>query len=278
MPTVTPKPSVSPSATTGTGAGAASGGAKLSNARFANAADLKLIASGTGKLQVGSRGEGVKAVQGALVDMGFSMFGGADGAFGQQSARAVRNFQLHARSMFPEVQATGLVDAATLMALDKLAPAPGKKGQTLNIPVPRLDGLAVRSVVVKDEHRTWKIDANGKLEAILGNAVGKPASPTPNGVLKVTGFLDATGTAALAKRMGYPQGTYGHRLIDLSKLDGSRAGQELHGTNAPKDLGLDVSGGCVRHVSADVDTLAQGLRVGDKVAIVKSLKDLQVQR
>ena len=33
----------------------------------------------------------MKAVQQALIDLGFSLPGGADGAFGKQSAKAVRN-------------------------------------------------------------------------------------------------------------------------------------------------------------------------------------------
>lgn len=266
------------SRTTPTSATTHQNAVQLSHPRFANQADLAAVASGRGTLAAGSRGEGVRAVQQALVDMGFALHGGADGAYGQHAARAVRNFQVHARSSFPDVQVTGTVDAATLRALNTLAPAAGERGQTTNIPRPVFQGHNVRIIVVKDEHRTYKFDKDGKLEAIISNAVGKESSPTPPGIRKVTGFLDAAGTAALARRKGYPIDVYGPRLVDLSKLDGSRAPQELHGTNAPQDLGLNVSSGCARHNNADLDVLMRGIKVGDRVAIVNSLRDLEVER
>ena len=124
-----PSPAAAP--TTGS-----SGAPVFHNARFANLPDLAGVLAGKSTLGSGAKGPGVKAVQQALVDMGFSMHGGADGAFGAQSTKAVRNFQVHARSAFPEVKASGVVDAATLRALDALAPAPGQRGQTQHLPGP----------------------------------------------------------------------------------------------------------------------------------------------
>src|SRR5690242_13705468 len=123
----------------------------LRNARFTGQPDLGAVLAGQATLTLRSRGQGVQAVQQALIDMGFSLPGGADGIFGKQSAKAVRNFQVHARSAFPEVQPTGVVDAHTLRALDALALAPKERGQQGNLPVPRYDGRPVRVVVVKDE-------------------------------------------------------------------------------------------------------------------------------
>jgi peptidoglycan hydrolase-like protein with peptidoglycan-binding domain len=276
-PPATPPPATPPPATPVTPPQIPSDSFRgLGNPRFAGSADLEAVLAGTSTLRTGSRGPGVQAIQQALADMGFPLHGGADGAFGEQSARAVRNFQAHARSAFPNVQVTSVVDAATLQALDTLAPAVGQRGQVGNIPRARYQGQDVRIIVIKDEHRTFKFDRSGALEAICGNAVGKQSTPTPVGLRKVTGFLDAAGTADLARRKGYPTTVYGPRLVDLSMLDGSRAGQELHGTNAPADLGLHVSNGCVRHHNVDLDRLFAGLRVGDKVALVNSARDLEL--
>jgi lipoprotein-anchoring transpeptidase ErfK/SrfK len=250
----------------------------LTNPRLAGIADLSPIARGAARLGVGARGPAALAVQAALFDMGFSLPGGPDGAYGRGTAKAVRNFQTHARAGFPAVQISGEVDQATLRALDALAPLPGQKGQRGLVPAPTYRGQSVRIIVVKNEHRTFKFDRQGRLEAIVGNSVGKPATPTPTKLCKVTGYLDAAGTAALARRKGYDLDVYGPLLIDLSNLNGSRSGQELHGTNAPNQLGEDVSGGCVRHLNADVALLRQGLSIGDRVALVGSMAELQVDR
>src|SRR5437868_14715823 len=86
----------------------------LHNARFTGQPDLGAVLAGQATLTLRSRGPGVQAVQQALIDMGFSLPGGADGIFGKQSAKAVRNFQVHAGSSFPGVKSTCLVDAHPL--------------------------------------------------------------------------------------------------------------------------------------------------------------------
>jgi lipoprotein-anchoring transpeptidase ErfK/SrfK len=250
----------------------AGGQTPLSNARFAALAELAGVLAGQTPLAKGSKGEGVRAVQQALLDMGFSVPAGADGAFGAQSAKAVRNFQVHARPAFPEVRPTGTVDAATLRALDALAPAPGQRGQTQHLPPPQYKGTPVRVVVVKNEHRTFLFDVQGRLQSIFGNAVGTGTTRTDAGLKKVTGKLNEAQSIALGKKLwGGP--VFGPRIIDLSWLDGSRSGEELHGTNSPSHLGEDVSHGCVRHDNADILALYDALKVGDLVAIVDSITD-----
>jgi peptidoglycan hydrolase-like protein with peptidoglycan-binding domain len=246
--------------------------ATLRNARFVGQPGLAEVLAGKDTLGRGSRAPAVRAVQQALIDMGFSLHGGADGAFGQQSLKAVRNFQVHARSAFPEVQPTGTVDAATLRALDTLAPPPGQRGQSGNLPVPRFGTTALRVVVVKDEHRTFLFDQKGALQGIFGNAVGARATQTDTGLRRVRGKLDEAGARAEGLRLwGAP--VFGARLIDLSKADGSRSGEELHGTNAPERLGEDVSKGCVRHDNPSIITLFNMLKVGDWVAVVDTVRD-----
>ncbi len=67
-------------------------------------------------------------------------------------------------------------------------------------------------------------------------------------------------------------------MLDLSWADGKRSGEELHGTSAPKQLGEDVSHGCVRHSNTDIVKLYDALGVGDQVAIVGGLKDTHLHR
>jgi peptidoglycan hydrolase-like protein with peptidoglycan-binding domain len=248
------------------------GAPSLRNARFVGLPDLVDVLSGKSSLGGGSRGAGLKAVQQALIDMGFSLPGGADGAYGRQSAKAIQNFQVHARPAFPEVKPSGVLEAASLRALDALAPAPKQRGQTDNLPVPRYDGTPVRVVVVKDEHRTFLFDAQGQLQGIFGNAVGTRSTATDNGLKKVTHKLGLEEARALGMKLwGGP--VFGPRLIDLSWMDGSRSGEELHGTSAPNQLGEDVSHGCIRHDNAAIITLYDALQVGDRVAIVPTLRD-----
>jgi peptidoglycan hydrolase-like protein with peptidoglycan-binding domain len=244
----------------------------LHNARFSSLTDLLDVLAGKSTLGPRSRGAGLKAVQQALLDMGFSLPGGADGFYGRQSAKALRNFQVHARSAFPDVKPSGVLEAASLRALDVLAPAPRQKGQTGNLPGPRYDGTPVRVVVVKDEHRSFLFDAQGQLQGIFGNAVGARLTPTDDGLRKVNKKLGlAEARAAGFALWGGP--VFGPRLIDLSKMDGSRSGEELHGTNAPTQLGEDVSHGCMRHDNAAIITLYDALQVGDRVAIVPTVRD-----
>jgi peptidoglycan hydrolase-like protein with peptidoglycan-binding domain len=244
----------------------------LRNERFASQQDLAGVLAGKSTLGPGAKGPGVLAVQQALADMGFSLPGGADGSFGAQSTKAVRNFQVHARSAFPGVQSIGKVDAATLRALDALAPAPGQRGQTQHLPAPRYKSTPVRVVVVKNEHRTFLFNPQGQLQAIFGNAVGTRYTQTDAGLKKVTGKLDEAQAHALGKKLwGGP--VFGPRIIDLSWADGSRSGEELHGTSAPAQLGEDVSHGCVRHDNAAILALYDALHVGDMVAIVDSVND-----
>src|SRR5262249_28744597 len=52
------------------------------NAPLAGQPDLENIANGHGLIKQGARGAGVKALQQALINLGFTVSGGADGAYG----------------------------------------------------------------------------------------------------------------------------------------------------------------------------------------------------
>lgn len=272
----TPANTTQPAWTPGTNTAGRSAGRSMLNERFANDAQLGQVLGG-GTITNGTRGEGVKKLQQSMIDMGFAVAGSADGAFGPQSAKSIKNFQVNASKMFPDVKPTGVVDAATLRALDQLAPPPGHQGQSKNIPSPFYDGKPVRVVVLKDEHRTFLFDKQGKLEKILQNAVGAKATSTDEGFKKVTTKLDERASLEVGQRLwGGP--VFGPRILDLSWSDGSRSGEELHGTSNPKQLGEDVSHGCVRHSNEDIVKLYDALSVGDHVAIVSGLKDPHLRR
>ena len=244
----------------------------LGNARFTGNSQLAGVLGGTA-LAAGARGTGVQAVQQALGDMGFALHGGADGGFGAQTTKAIKNFQRHAQAQFPSLPVTGKLDAPTLRALDALAPAPGSKGQSKNLPNPVYDGKRVRVVVVKNEHRTYLYDVQGRIQAILPNAVGAQASATDSGLKVVRSKLGEEIAAATGQRLWNNPAVFGPRILDLSWADGSISGEELHGTSAPAQLGEDVSHGCVRHRNEDIVFLFDQLKTGDKVAIVDRLDD-----
>ena len=248
-----------------------SGSPNLGNTRFQNDPQLSGVLAG-GTLASGAKGEGVKKLQQAFSDMGFAVQAPPDGAFGPQMQKSVRNFQVNAAKMFPQVRPTGILDAATLKALDALAPAAGQKGQTKNIPAPLYDGKPVRVVVLKDEHRTFLFDKAGKLQNIYINAVGKAATQTDGGLKVVTGKLNEAACNAAGERL-WGGRVFGPRMIDLSWVDGKHSGEELHGSNAPQQLGEDVSHGCVRHDNKDILAMYDILNVGDQVAIATGLND-----
>lgn len=219
----------------------------------------------------GSSGEGVRAIQQALVDMGFALPQWATGSYGELTSRAVRNFQVHASTAFPTVRVTGVVDGPTLQALATLAPPAGQRGQRGNTPSNIHDGRAMRIVVLKREHRTFVFDDAGKVTHIFLNAVGAAATPTPSAQKTVDGKLGKAECEALGRSKWGNKAVFGDRLVGLSG-----GGQELHGTAAPSQLGLDVSHGCVRHSNPDILTLFGLIRVGEKVAIVDRLNDARL--
>jgi peptidoglycan hydrolase-like protein with peptidoglycan-binding domain len=97
--------------------------ATLGNARFASDATLGAIAKGGLTLAAGAKGATVVTVQQALMDLGYAMPKyGADGGFGGELKHALLAFQKDQR-----LPASGVVDAATMKALDAAAPAPGAK-------------------------------------------------------------------------------------------------------------------------------------------------------
>nr|WP_307734791.1 L,D-transpeptidase family protein [Pyxidicoccus parkwaysis] len=244
-----------------------------SNTRFTGLPQLADVAAGQQVLGPGTKGDGLRAVQTALLDMGFAIHGGADGRYGQQTARALRNFQMHASRNFPAVRPTGTLDAATLRALDALAPAPGARGQSRGLPSSFFNGQPVRVVVALREHRTFLFDPEGRLVDIFPNATGTATTPTRTGLKVIRAKLDQAAAEAAGARLWNDAYVFGVRILDLSWADGRHSGEELHGTNAPAMLGADVSHGCIRHSNEAILVLHDALSAGDRVAIVEHVDD-----
>lgn len=236
------------------------------------------VRSGQTILKEGERGDSVAALQGALCDMGYLRQGTADGAWGRQTTKGVKNFQRHGRSLRPGMAVNGELDAGTLELLEILAPQAGQRTQEKNIPKALFEGQRVRVVVIKDEHRTLVYDRNGQPLRILINAVGALATPTDAGLRKVASKLDERQTRATERSKNYASGVFGPRIINLSMPDGGKSSQELHGTSDLAALGEDVSHGCVRHDTDDILWLYDQMSVGDFVGIVETARDPRLLR
>jgi peptidoglycan hydrolase-like protein with peptidoglycan-binding domain len=96
----------------------------LSNPRFAKVTQLANIASGKAVLSTADNGPAVKAVQQALIDLGFEMVRhGRDGSFGDETREAIGLFRQR-RGM-----AGDQLSAKALGELDRTAPQPGAQEQ-----------------------------------------------------------------------------------------------------------------------------------------------------
>lgn len=288
-PAATPKPSVSGSGWTAviSGETGAPKGGSLQNARFAGDERFSRIAGGQLVMGPGATGESVTKLQQTLTDMGFAdPDWSRDGKFGPQTERGIRNFQVNASRMFPDVKVTGQLDAATLKAMDELAPPPGQQGQTKNVPKGVYTDPAtgkevkLKALALKDEHRTFIFDDKGNVAKIVINAVGKPPtagmttgnknSRTNEGLMKVDGKWDQAGIERNMRPPKFDPKNYGAHMLPLSHADGRNTPHEFHGTNHGDQLGMDASAGCVRHSREGAKALYDLLSVGDRVAILQN--------
>ncbi|MNK64515.1 putative peptidoglycan binding domain protein [compost metagenome] len=248
---------------------------KLSHARFSAHADLLAVLNGPA-LTKGAKSEGVKALQTALLDLGFGLPSGADGAFGNELKRALEGFQSS-----QGLPMTGELDAKTLKALDAVAPAAGKKAwedpdlsPKAYLPAPQVKGKPVRVAVDTSEHRLFLYDKQGQLERIYPIATGAAATPTDPMIKIVSGFLKDPSSVA---RQLWPESggkAFGTRLVDLSQFDpetgkATRHGEELHGTFTRQSIGTDASHGCMRLYNEDIEDLYSRLKQGEIVVVQK---------
>jgi hypothetical protein len=111
QPTTMPTSTTTPAQPAAPSQATATGGA-LASTQLRNAPGLGAVASGASTLEMGARGEGVRAVQNGLRTLGFASTAG-DGIYGRGTMSSVAAFQRSAR-----LTPSGNIDAPTLQALD----------------------------------------------------------------------------------------------------------------------------------------------------------------
>ena len=260
----------------------------ITHSRFGSIPTFGDVLAGRVILGLGDHGPAISALQQALHDMGFPMrvlrngvgTSAVDGFFGSQTETALRNFQVHAQSRHVGVRADGILEGTTMTALTALAPELGRNawddGQPNHAPIPcwnREPSKKLRIVVVKDEHRTFLFDGTGRCLGIFPNAHGSPGNETDTGLKKVRTKLGEEEAESVGKEMWDSERAFGKRILDLSWASGAAHGEELHGTYDYKNIGKDVSHGCVRHYNEDIVTMFDAVNVGSYVAIVSSVDD-----
>ncbi len=93
---------------------------------------------------------------------------------------------------------------------------------------------------------------------------GRAVSPTPTGRYYITDLIKARDPKGLYGP--YSFGLSGHSPVYTS-FRGGNGQLGLHGTNAPADLGTDVSAGCIRVGNGAIRALAKILPLGTPVTI-----------
>lgn len=224
-------------------------------------------------LERGANGPRVKAVQETLLSLGFGLPAGADGDYGGQTEAALKSFQSSVN-----LPLTGKLDHATLQALTRIAPPPGKmiweapiSAQSLPSPSD-LAGRKVRVLIDLSELRLSVYDANAKLQRVFPVASGARETPTDPGIKMVCEKL--SDPTALAEKL-WPESkgaAFGKRLIDLNWYDPKSGAiavsdEELHGTFDLSSIGSYASHGCVRLTNESIEWLYQNLQLGDLVVI-----------
>jgi len=106
------------------------------------------------------------------------------------------------------------------------------------------------SIVIYTGRRRLELYEGNRLIQNYPIAVGKRATPTPNGH-----YIIATKTV-------YPGGAFGSRWMGLSIPH-----YGIHGTNNPSSIGQAVSKGCIRMHNHDAESLFQHVDIGTPVLI-----------
>jgi lipoprotein-anchoring transpeptidase ErfK/SrfK len=129
--------------------------------------------------------------------------------------------------------------------------------------------VSTRRIVVSIPDRKLALIENGKVVKIYPTAVGADISPSP------------TGTFTVIRRVPNPTWYHAGKVVPPGKNNpvGSRwiglseKGYGIHGTNAPKSIGHNVSHGCIRMLNRDVEQLFELVKVGDVVELHGDVND-----
>ena len=216
----------------------------LSSPRFTGQARLREIANGGPPLRRGDPMPAVKAVQTALLDLGYSLLRYKDdGRYGGETDTAIGQFRADRG-----VGGDGGMDAAAMRRLDQLAPAPGVQEQHY-LDYSRLfaDGrLDVTLAIGYDEGQThfadldsaraWMTAHNLKSAASSGAAATQAAAaavPVP-GTGSADGGTGGAGTppapdpnAATRQGISVPETWTGTRTVTYPDHDGKRITKDI---------------------------------------------------
>ena len=130
-----------------------------------------------------------------------------------------------------------------------------------------------RRIVVSIPDRKLALIVDGKVVKIYETAVGANRTPSPTGTFTVISRVTSPTWYHAGKVV--PPGKnnpVGSRWIGLSEK-----GYGIHGTNAPKSIGNNVSHGCIRMRNRDVEQLFELVKVGDVVELHGEVDQLVAQ-
>ena len=122
-----------------------------------------------------------------------------------------------------------------------------------------------RIVVSIPDHKLALLEGDRVLR-LFDVAVGRPASPTPEGEFHVVNRLTNPTWYYAGKIVGPGQSNpLGTRWLGLN-IDG----YGIHGTNVPSSIGKHASHGCVRMRNRDIEALFELVTVGTTVEFIGS--------
>ena len=130
-----------------------------------------------------------------------------------------------------------------------------------------------RRIVISIPDRKLALIVDGKVVKIYDTAVGANHSPSP------------TGTFTVISRVTNPTWYHAGKVVPPGKnnpvgtrwIGLSQKGYGIHGTNAPKSIGNNVSHGCIRMRNRDVEQLFELVTVGDVVELHGAVDELVAQ-
>ena len=251
----------------------------VENLLFSYNTSFQQIIRGEQTLKRGDKGGAVEALQQALVDMGFGIQAFVDGKFGPKTETLLKNFQDSVG-----LRQTGVLDAPTLKALNRMSPPLGKTLgayakecikplETLGIPQARKVGdTYIRVIADKSQHRAFFYSREGRFEEAypIATGTGVGDSVTDTMLKKVVKKFKGTDLEKISKAL-WPEGkgrTFGTHLLDLhpaSNTSPSAIGKEdeAHGTYLENSLGENASHGCIRFSNKHMEWMYNEINTGE---------------